>query len=57
MRKATVTRHPADLSYEVALFENNQVVHRKKYSDSEYKEVQKLKESWLAGSGPEYLAG
>lgn len=57
MRNATISRRQEDMSYEVVLFENNQVVHRKTYEDSQYQEVLKLKESWLAGGGPEFLAG
>lgn len=57
MRNATISRHPEDQSYEVVLFENNQVVHRKKYQDGEYQQAVLTKESWLNGQGPEFLAG
>lgn len=57
MRNATITRRPEDFSYEVILFENNQVVHRKTYDDTQYQEVIQVKEAWLNGHGPEFLVG
>lgn len=54
-RKANWTYSVEKEAYVVIMMEEGQVVHRSEYKDQRLAEL--AKESWLAGQGPEFLAG
>jgi hypothetical protein len=54
-RRSFVYHDPIEGIYKVSLYENNQLIMEKTFTD--YKPAYEQHKSWVEGQGPEYLAG